>query len=102
MEKSTKIITKIIKKPLPLKPEELECLIRWPSGCRGEESERQAIKSILSLMHENGGGRIKQIVDQICDIVEDRSLIADHQKAKNKWLKSMGFPVVEPETMEQK
>jgi len=51
-----------------LSSEDVECLVMWPSGSRGEQNERIVLKRLLQLCNENGYGRVSQLAEQIEDI----------------------------------
>jgi len=66
---------------------DLECLICWPPGSRGEEEERLLIGVLLALCEEHGFGRVPQLAAQIEDIWRNPSKVKSFESAKHEHLK---------------
>lgn len=52
----------------PPTADQLDCLVLWPAGSKGEFDERRAVETLLALCEEHGFGRIPQLAEAINDI----------------------------------
>jgi hypothetical protein len=68
---------------------DVDCLITWPPGSRGEQSDRIMLLAYLDLCKTHGYGRMKQIAESVEDIWRNPEKTADYQKQKIKHLRDM-------------
>lgn len=75
----------------PPSMEELECLIMWPKGSKGESQERNAIISHIEQCKINGWGRMTQIAEWIDDIWRHPENVESYKKMQKKHFKDLDW-----------
>jgi hypothetical protein len=71
--------------------EQLECLITWPRGSKGWQSERALLAVLLMLCKGHGFGRVPQLCAAIEEIWRDPSRREAHEKLRKQHFVAMSW-----------
>lgn len=73
--------------------DELECLVWWPAGSKGEKEESQLVATLVNLMKKHGFGAVPQLCKQIEDIWRNPEKVEHYQTLKEEHFKAIGQPL---------